>query len=68
MKAIGRSLNPSEHQLELIKCEVLRRRFKRTGQTPAMLFYKKDLHAWLKDNSRMSVYKRFAKYGNNFSI
>jgi len=40
---LSKSLNPTAYQMVLIKCEHLKRRFERTGVTPAQLFYGKKM-------------------------
>lgn len=39
----SRSLNPTPRQMQEIKVEHLKRRFERTGITPAQIFYKQKM-------------------------
>ena len=61
---ISRSLNPTAYQMALIKCEKLKRRFERSGVTPAQLFYGKNIgvNDWIEKSVK---YSDRAQYLNN---
>lgn len=61
----SKSLNPTAKQMQQIKCIYLERLFNRTGITPAMKFYKKEIgvNDWIE---HYPTYLDKAKYNNNF--